>query len=132
MKLATATRTDLATAFLTDINLGFIKIYDGPQPANPDTAVGGTNHLLGTLPLNTPAGTELNGVITIDVTNVQDASADLGGTPTFVRILKTDGTTPVADCTAGVGSGEFSFSSTIVLGGVIPLTSASFTVPLGT
>jgi hypothetical protein len=130
MKLATAERTALIDVIKTDLAGGFVGIYNGTQPANPNTALSG-NTLLGTLPLNTPAGTTASGVLTIDVTGVSDTDADASGTPTFVRLYKSDHTTVVGDCTAAVGSGEFNFVTAITLHNQLPLSSASFTVPIG-
>jgi hypothetical protein len=68
--------------------------------------------------------------MTIDVTPVPtDSSANAAGTPTFCRIAtsETGTTTGVMQCSAGVGSGDISFSAAITSGGTVTLTSLTVT-----
>ncbi|HEX2882119.1 MAG TPA: hypothetical protein VHO25_21515 [Polyangiaceae bacterium] len=130
MKFSTEARSAKAQSYIDLISGGFIRAYNGTKPTNPNTALAG-NTLLGSIPLNTPAGTVTNGVATLDVTGATDASADAAGTPTFCRIFKSDGTTAVIDLTAGVGSGECNFTAIIAAGAGLPLSSCVFTEPVG-
>ena len=95
------------TSIVTEAGAGaLIKAYDGTRPANGGAISGNT--LIGTLTCDTTLGTVSGGVLTFG-TITGDSAADASGTPTFVRILKSDGTTWVADfdtptfpaCTAG-------------------------------
>ncbi len=131
MRITTAFRTTLATSLLGQINAGIARAYNGTRPTNPDTALSG-NTLLAEMTLNDPAGTVSNGVLTINVTSVTDASANASGTPTFVRLFAANGTTALVDFSAAVGSGEWNFSAAIVAAAPVPLSSASITVPVGT
>ncbi len=131
MILNTAFRTTLATSFIDELASAVVRLYSGSRPAGPATAITGQT-LLAEMVLNNPAGTVSNGVATIDVTNVSDTSANASGTPTFVRILASNGTTVLADCSAGVGSGEWVLSEAVTSANPVPLISASFTCPAGT
>ena len=58
----------------------------------------------------------------------QDASADASGTPGHFR-LKTSGGTAKIEGSAGVGSGDLSFDTTVSLGGTV--TISTFTLSAG-
>lgn len=78
-------------------NITLFRVYDGTQPATPETALGGGNHQLAELPA-TP-GAASAGASTIVL--VDDTDADASGTVTFGSLCKADGTRqadiPVAD-----------------------------------
>lgn len=131
MRNTNAVRSAMAQAWLDELDTGFLRVYDGTRPAGPSTALSG-NTLLAEIPLDSPAGSVVDGVATLDVSAAEDSAADAGGTPTFCRLFKADGTTAVSDISAGVGSGEANFTDDLILGVSVPLTSAVFTVPAGT
>lgn len=94
-----------------------IKLYNGTRPASGGSITSQT--LIAELVAAATLGTVTGGVLTFN-TITQDASANNGGTPTWVRILKSDGTTWVADmditgfpaCTATQPVGITSFTAT--------------------
>ncbi len=75
-----------------------IKFYTGSAPANPQTAATGT--LLATFILSNPAfGDSASGVATANTPAVQLITTT--GTAGWGRLLKSDGTTVVADLSVG-------------------------------
>lgn len=69
-------------------------------------------------------GSPSAGAMTVSAT--ADSAGDASGTPGHYN-LKTSGGTVKIQGTAGVGSGELSFDTTISLGGAVSLTSGSIT-----
>lgn len=114
-------------ALLTPLNGGSLNIYTGTQPTNPDTALSG-NTLLASLPLNATAfATASGGVSTANA--ITTATAGAGGTATFFRAFKSDGTTAVVDGSVGA-SGSFDLlipSTTIASSQSIPCSSWTVT-----
>ena len=84
---------------------GYLRIYDGAQPATADTAVG-SQHLLAELRFANPAGSAAAEVFTFNAITPED-SALFNGTATWYRAVKSDGTSPIRDGTVGAtGSGS--------------------------
>ena len=83
-----------------------IRGYNGSRPAGLGTLSGNT--LIAELTAGAVLGTVSNGVLTFNAIT-GDTAADNSGTPTFIRVFKSDGTTVVSDhdtpsfpaCTAG-------------------------------
>jgi hypothetical protein len=102
MKSSADLGNDFAVAFLARVDAGsgpgYVEVYDGTQPATPDTAVT-TQTLLGTLTLSDPAGSISGRTLTFG-TVTEDSSADADGTATWCRMYDSDAT-PVADFSAG-------------------------------
>ncbi len=76
-----------------------------------------------TFTLANPAGTVTDGVLTFSA--ITPATASATGTPGYTRFIDgttDDGTHTVLQCTAGVGSGEFNFDSTIGIFGTETIT----------
>jgi hypothetical protein len=107
----------------------WLQVWDGALPATPVTAPAGT--LLASMALANPiAPAPSGGVLTVTVSPVPtDSSANASGTPTFCRIAtsETGTTTGVVQMSAGVGSGDISFSAAITVGGTVTLTSLTIT-----
>ncbi len=102
MKTAITTRDAMADAFSDRLDGGKLRVYSGPQPATPETSASGV--LLCEMSLNatfSPASS--GGVITANAVT-SDTDADATGTAGYARLLRSDGTTAVCDCTVGVGS----------------------------
>ena len=96
-------------------NGGFIKIYDGTQPANADTAIT-TQNLLVTLPFSATAfGTPANGVATANP--ITGANAIMTSTATWSRQYKSDGVTAVYDGTVGVSGANLNLSTVSLVNG---------------
>lgn len=88
-----------------------IRIYDGTQPANANTAIT-TQTLLVSLPVSGAFGTDSNGTITLSA--VTSASAVATGTASFFRIVKSDGTTVVMDGSVGTSNADMILNTTAI------------------
>ena len=133
MRIATDSRNSMLDALNTRLNAGSgaakIRIYDGTQPANANTAVS-TQTLLAELPCSDPAAASAaTGTLTLSaVTN--DSSADATGTATWARVLDSDNNA-IFDCdvSSTVGSGTLKLNTTsIVSGGPVAITSFTISI----
>lgn len=127
---ANAARNAAIDAILADANNGSLRIYSGTAPANADAALGGAT-LLAQLPLSADAfGDAVNGVATANAITA-DSSADATGTPTFFRLLASNGTTVIFQGTAGASGQELNLSDLsggqIVAGGSVSVSSLTIT-----
>jgi len=104
-----------------------IRIYDGSQPATPETAIG-AQVLLAELTGNASAfaAAASGGVLTASaITN--DSSANATGTASWFRIL-TSGATAKIDGTVGVGTFDMVINNTsIATGQVVSISSLTIT-----
>lgn len=99
--------------------------YTGTQPSK--TAVP-TGTLLGTFTLASGVGSDTGGVFTF--TNPAGITWAATGTPGYWRMIDgttDDGTHTQLQGSAGVGSGEYNFSSTTASGGTGTISSATLT-----
>lgn len=90
-----------------------LKLYNGTQPTNPDTALSG-NTLLCTLTCSASAfGTASGGVLTANAITASTgaAGASTGTVATFYRLFKSDGTTAVVDGTVGTTGCDLNFDN---------------------
>jgi len=110
------------------LNSGKLRIYDGAQPANADTAVT-TQNLLAELTFNASAfGASASGVITANA--ITAATIAITGTATWCRLVKSDGTTVVMDGTVGTsGTNVVVGSVAFQAGAQAAITSCTFTTP---
>lgn len=110
---------------------GYLRIYDGTQPTNADTAIG-AQVLLAELRFNADAAPAAsNGVLTFNAIT-QDSSANATGTASWFRALKSDGSTVMFDGTVGVSGSDLNISTTsIVAGATVGVTSFVYTVSKG-
>lgn len=104
-------------------NAGLLRIYDGAQPADADTAVG-AQVLLAELTCGTPfAGASASGVLTANAI-VTDSSANATGTAAWFRLVASNGTTIVMDGTVGTSAADLILNTTsIVSGGPVAVSS---------
>jgi hypothetical protein len=116
LKMANAAVNGEADALATLCNTGYLRIYDGSQPATADTAVS-TQVLLAELRFGATAfGASVAGVITANAIT-SDSSADNTGTATWYRVLKSDGTTPLMDGSVGTATSNCILNSTSISSG---------------
>lgn len=130
-RLSTALRNaGLDAIFTSAQNSGKLRIYDGAQPAGPDTAVT-TQTLLVELTLNATAwaaassGSKLANAIT-------GAAAVASGTATWFRITNAAGSTAYADGTVGATGSTSNLelpTATITAGVTVNVTSLTLTIP---
>ena len=113
------------------LNSGYIRIYDGTQPANADTAVG-AQVLLAELRFGADAfGAASTGTITANAIT-DDSSANATGTATWARILASNGTTVWFDGSVGTSAANVVINTvSIVTGAVVSCSSLTFTVGKG-
>jgi hypothetical protein len=93
-----------AAAMMAACNNGYIRCYDGVQPAL-DGSITTQNLLLVLRYAATAAGTPALGVATINA--LTGANWTANGTPTFALSFKSDGTTVVWSGTFGIATGDF-------------------------
>lgn len=143
IKISTALRNALldTAQFRTAMNLCFIDIYSGGQPATPETAFTGT--LLATISNNstatglTWAASASAGVITKTVAETWSGTAAASGTAGYFRIRLagdaggTDTSTyKRVDGTIATSGGDMNVGSlTVSSGAPFIISSASFTMP---
>ena len=130
-KISSAAVNAQADALSDLLDNGYLRIYDGTQPANANTAVS-TQVLLAELRFNaTAAPAASGGTLTMNAIT-QDSSANNTGTATWFRALKSDGSTVVFDGSVGTSSCDINLGSTsITSGSSVGVTSMTFTVSAG-
>ena len=100
-----------------------IKIYDGTQPSNANTAIT-TQTLLVSLPISGTFGTDSNGTITLST--VTNGTAVATGTGQFFRITQSNGTTVVMDGSVGTASADMILNNTsIATGQTVSISSGT-------
>ena len=115
-------------------NTGYIRIYSGTVPTSATGALGGAVLLgegrFGATAFGAPATSGNARRITANAMT-GDTAADAGGVPAFARILQTDGTTVMAQCTvsASGGGGELTIDVSPVVQNA-PLNFSGFYVEL--
>jgi hypothetical protein len=120
-----------ANAVTALVSNGWMRIYDGVQPANADTAIT-TQVLLASLRLGTPAfGAAVAGIATLNP-STPDLDIDANGIATWFRAFKSDGTTPVYDGSVGLLGCDLNLSSvTFLQHGSVTITAFSYQQPKG-
>ena len=117
-------------------NTGYLRIYDGSQPTDSNTAVGAQN-LLAELRFGATAfaassasGSAGSKVVTAAANTITgDTSANATGTAAWFRVLKSDGTSAVFDGTVGTTGCDLNLATTsIVLAEDVEVTSFSITL----
>lgn len=125
LKLSNSLVNTEATAASAQFNSGYLRIYDGTQPATADTATG-AQVLLAELVFNATAfGAPVNGVLTANAIT-SDASANATGTATWYRCFKSDGTTVLCDGSVGTSAANLVLNSVAISSGATVAVS-SFT-----
>ena len=115
----------------TALDSGFIRLYDGSQPATADTALSGQT-LLAELTFGADAfPAAVAGVLTANAIT-SDSSANATGTAAWARLLKTDGTSVVMDGTVGTAAANVVINSTAIsAGAVVSCSSLTITISKG-
>jgi hypothetical protein len=106
-----------ADAIGNALNNGYIRIYDGAQPANADTAVGGQT-LLAELRFGADAFPAAAAGLLIANAITPDSSANATGTASWARILASDGTTVYFDGSVGTASANVILNTTSIVAGL--------------
>lgn len=110
---------------------GYLRIYDGAQPATANTAVS-TQNLLAELRLGATAfGDAVEGICTANAITA-DSSANASGQAGWFRVLKSDGSSPLWDGTVGTAGCDLNLNSvTIGAGAQVSVTSMTYTASKG-
>lgn len=112
-KLANAQASRAADAVCARLNTGYLRIYDGTQAADADTAVG-AQVLLAELRWNATAfAAAVNGAAAANAIT-PDSAANATGTASWFRALESDGTTVVFDGSVGTSGANMTINSTAI------------------
>ncbi len=128
LKLTNLAANAEADAFSALLNTGWLRIYDGAQPATADTAVG-TQVILAELRFSaTAAPAAVAGVVTFNAI-VSDTAANATGTAAWFRCFKLDGTTAVYDGSVGTATSDLILNSVAIqINAQVDVTSLTHTV----
>lgn len=109
------------------LNSGKLRIYDGTQPATPDTAIT-SQVLLAELTFNaTAVGSASAGAVAFNAIT-QDSSADNTGNATWFRAVKSDGTTAVFDGSVGTSGCDLNINNVAIQAtGVVSCSAMTYT-----
>jgi len=109
------------------LNNGFLRIYDGAQAVDANTALSG-QVLLAELTFGATAfGAAVAGVATANAITA-DSSANASGTATWFRTVKTDGTTVVFDGSVGTSGANLNLNSVAISSGAtVSVTALTYT-----
>jgi len=112
LKYSNGTRDAQQQGLITYAGSGsIIRLYDGSQPANANTAIV-SQTLLVSLTIAGGFGTDSNGTITLGA--VTSGIAAASGTASFFRIVKSDGTTVVMDGSVGTSGSDLNLNTTTI------------------
>lgn len=109
-----------------DLDNGYLRIYDGAQAANADTALG-AQVLLAELRWNATAfAGAVNGAATANA--ITGGTGLAASTATWFRALKSDGTTVVFDGSVGTSGANINLNAVVIaIGATVSVTSFSYT-----
>lgn len=131
LKLSSTAVNAEADALSDLLDNGYLRIYDGTQPANANTAIS-TQVLLAELRFNATAAPAASGGVLTMNSITQDSSANATGTATWFRALKSDGSTVVFDGSVSTSGADLNLGSTSITSGAsVAVTSMTFTVSAG-
>ena len=101
---------------------GFLRVYDGTQPTNADTALSSQVKLV-ELPLSSTAFSAASaGVKTANA--ITSANAIASSTATWATLVKSDGTTRVLDMSVGTTGADLNFNSVAISSGALIVVSS--------
>ena len=115
LKYSNGTRDAQQQGLITYAGSGcLIKLYQGTQPANANTAIT-TQTLLVSLTISGSFGTDSNGTLTLG--SVTNGTASASGTADFFRIFKSDDSTVVMDGSVGTSGADLNLNTTTISSG---------------
>ncbi len=122
-KRSAEARNAACDAMAALLNSGYLRLYDGSQPATPDTAIS-DQVLLAELRFGATAfGASVNGVASANAITA-DSSINASGTATWYRALKSDGTSAVTDGSVGTSGCNLNMNSNVLSEGAEASVSA--------
>lgn len=128
-KLAESARNAAADAVTALANSGYLRIYDGAKPSDPDDAIVG-QVLLAELRFGSPAfGAAVAGVAVANAVTA-DSAANATGTASWYRALASDGVTKLWDGTVGLAESDLLVNDVgFIIGGLVTVTAITYTQP---
>lgn len=126
-KISNAGANAEADAICALANTGYLRIYDGTQPATADTAIA-AQVLLAELRFGATAfAAAVAGVATANtITSALAAAAT--GTASWFRVLKSDGTSVLFDGSVGTSGANLNLNSTAIqINAQVDVTAFTFT-----
>jgi hypothetical protein len=123
VRVATTYRNAIVDQIGNALDNGYLRIYDGAQPANANTALG-AQVLLAELRYNAAAFPAASAGSAAAAAITADTSANASGTATWARSLASDGTTVVFDCEVGTSGADINFNSVGISAGANVSVSA--------
>ncbi len=128
LKTSTVARNAALDGIAALANSGLVRIYDGSQPATPQTAISG-QVLLVTLTLNATAfPAASSGTLTANA--ITSGTNGNTGTAAWYRLLKSDGTTVLWDGSVGTATADLILNSVALSSGATTaITSLTYTLP---
>lgn len=134
--IANATAQAMANAFTTALDAGtagLIRIYDGTQPTDADTAIGAQN-LLAELTMSATsfgsAADDTPGAIITANAITEDSSANATGTASWFRMLTQNAGTVIADGSVGTASADLVLNTvSITSGSTVSITAFTILMP---
>jgi len=131
LKMSDAAVNAEANALSTLANNGYLRIYDGVQATNADTALG-AQVLLAELRLNATAfAAAVAGVLTANALT-PDSAANASGTATWFRVLQSDGTSVLWDGNVGVtgSTSDLELNSVAIsINAAVSVSALTHTIP---
>lgn len=124
-QISNATANAQADILSDHLDNGYLRIYDGTQPATADTAIS-TQVLLAELRFNATAAPAASGGLLTFNSITSDSSANASGTASWFRCLKSDGTTVVMDGSVGTSDANLIIATTSISAGQT-VSCSSFT-----
>jgi hypothetical protein len=121
-----AARNAKLDAIRASFNNGYLRIYDGAQPAGPDTAIG-AQVLLAELRFGATAFPAASGGVLTANPLTSDSAANATGTAAWYRCFQSDGTTPLHDGTVGTSNANAIVATTSIVQNAVVDCSA-FTI----
>ena len=116
MKLSNVLANVEANAIAPYFNNGYLRLYSGAQPADPETALSGNTLLAEIRFAATAFPAAVNGVLTANaLTGTANAAAT--GTASFYRAFESDGVTVLTDgsvSTVAAGTGDCQMNSVAI------------------
>jgi hypothetical protein len=108
-------------------NSGLLRIYDGVQATDANTAVGAQT-LLAELTMNVTAfGAAVGGVATANAIT-SDSSANATGTASWFRVVKSDGVTVLFDGSVGTSGCNLNLNTvSLVVAATVSVTALTYT-----
>jgi hypothetical protein len=130
-KMSNAAASAAADAVCALANNGYLRVYDGTQPATVDTAISTQTQLAEVRFGATAFAAASNGVATANAI-ASDSAADATGTATWYRVFKSDGTAALFDGSVGTSGANLNFATVnFVANAQIDVSSFTFTQSKG-